>query len=29
MQGIVADLVLIYPIETAEEMKTEGARNED
>eukprot|EP00900_Chrysochromulina_parva_P008023 jgi/Chrpa1/17221/Chrysochromulina_OHIO_Genome00006366-RA len=28
MQGIVADLVLIYPIETAEEMKTEGARKE-
>ena len=28
MQGIVADLVLIYPIETAEEMKTEEARKE-
>ena len=28
MLGIVADLVLIYPIETAEEMKTEEARKE-
>jgi hypothetical protein len=28
MQGIVADLVLIYPIETAEEMETEVARKE-